>query len=321
MIAGRNRQLLELDTKCHRAAAQVKTFSLIIIFFLPLSAAYAADNGLKIITTTFPIYQLTKNITLGAKGISVDIIIQSTAGCPHGYNLTPADARKISFADMMMINGLGLDNHLALGMLPKDSKVIDTSIGMKNVLKNDGEHNKLSHGQLNPHLFASPRRYAFMLEIILEELVQKDGEQADLFRKNAQTYKNKLRKLADDFSILMTGLKYPKVVTQHNVFEYLAADTGFKIIDSIQGHPGEAPSAARIIKLINKIKANGAKAIFVEPQFDDKYAKTIAMETEVPLVVLDPVASGPDNAPLDYYEKVMRANMNNLKRVLGAASR
>ncbi len=316
---GRSRQLLELGIRCHRAVAQIKFLSLIIVLFLSLPVASAAGNGLKIVTTTFPIYQLTKNITFGAKGISVDIIIQSTAGCPHGYNLTPADARKTSYADMIVINGLGLDNHLAMRAPQKDSKIVDTSFGIDGLLNSGGEHNRLHRAPLNPHLFASPRRYALMLDIILDELVLRDKEQAVLYKKNTQIYRSKLQKLSDEFSSLMIKLQSPKVVAQHDVFEYLATDTGFEVIGSIQEHPGEAPSAARIIKLINQIKTQSVKAILVEPQFDDKYAKTIAVESQVPLVVLDPVASGPSNAPLDYYEKVMRANMDNLKKVLGAA--
>ncbi len=317
---GKSRQLLEPGIRCLRAVAQIKFLFLIAILFLSLSVASAADNGLKIVTTTFPIFQLTKNITLGARGISVDIIIQSTAGCPHGYNLTPADASKISFADMMIINGLGLDDHLATGTLPKGSKVVDTSLGIDELLSSGDEHNDLHHTSLNPHLFASPKRYALMLDIILKELVQIDKEQANLYIKNAQIYRGKLQKIADEFSTLMIKLQPLKVVTQHDVFEYLAADTGFEVIDSIQDHPGEAPSAARIIKLINKIKAKSVKAILVEPQFDDKYAKTIGGESQVPLIVLDSAASGPNNAPLDYYEQVMRANMDNLIKVLRGAN-
>ncbi len=316
---GRSRLLLEPDTRCLRAVAQIKFLPLIIVLFLSLPVASAAGNGIKIVTTTFPIYQLTKNITHGANGVFVDIVIQSTAGCPHDYNLTPSDARKISFADIMIINGLGLDNHFTTGTLPKGSRVVDTSTGIKGVLSSDDHHHgEAHHASLNPHLFASPQRYASMLDTILSELIKKDKEQAGIYIKNAQVYKNKLQKLANDFSALMIKLQSPKVVAQHDVFNYLAVDSGFEVIDSIQDHPGEAPSAARIIKLIHKIKAMNVKAILVEPQFDDKYAKTISRESQVHLIALDPVASGPSDAPLDYYEKVMQANMENLNKALGA---
>jgi ABC-type Zn uptake system ZnuABC Zn-binding protein ZnuA len=105
-------------------------------------------------------------------------------------------------------------------------------------------------------------------------------------------------------------------VTQHAVFDYLAHDAGLEIAAVIQETAGQEPSAAEMIDLIRTIRSSGAAAVFTEPQYSSKVARTVAGEAGVPVAVLDPVANGPTDAPLDYYEKVMAENLKTLKDVL-----
>ena len=65
------------------------------------------------------------------------------------------------------------------------------------------------------------------------------------------------------------------------------------------------------------IKEKKVGAIFTEPQYSDRVAKVLSEETGVPYTMLDPVASGPHNAPLNYYESTMRQNMKAMASVLG----
>ena len=69
--------------------------------------------------------------------------------------------------------------------------------------------------------------------------------------------------------------------------------------------------------MIKTIKASGATAVFTEPQYPAAVGETIAREIGLPVATIDPVASGPDHAPLDYYETAMRKNLATLKRILG----
>jgi ABC-type Zn uptake system ZnuABC Zn-binding protein ZnuA len=85
----------------------------------------------------------------------------------------------------------------------------------------------------------------------------------------------------------------------------------------IEETPGQEPSAARMLALVQKIKASGAGAVFTEPQYPAKVGATIAREAGIPVAELDPVASGPEGAPLDYYETAMKKNIETLKKTLG----
>ena len=72
-----------------------------------------------------------------------------------------------------------------------------------------------------------------------------------------------------------------------------------------------------MLKIIKTVRDSGAAAVFTEPQYSARAAQTIAREAHVGVFSLDPVASGPSDAPLDYYETTMRANLAVLQRVLG----
>jgi ABC-type Zn uptake system ZnuABC Zn-binding protein ZnuA len=69
-----------------------------------------------------------------------------------------------------------------------------------------------------------------------------------------------------------------------------------------------------VAKVIREKKAG---AIFTEPQYPAGTGETLAGETGIPAATLDPAATGPENAGLDYYEKVMKTNLETLKSVLG----
>ena len=104
------------------------------------------------------------------------------------------------------------------------------------------------------------------------------------------------------------------IVLQHDALAYLAHDAGLDVVDVIQESEDVQPSAARIMALVRRVREEKPVLIVSEPQYSDKPALTLARETGVPAASLDPVASGPADAPLSYYEAVMAANCQILER-------
>ena len=75
---------------------------------IPLSAR--ADSAeLKLLATTFPMHQLARRVVEGQAGIQLSLLLPAQAGCPHDYALTPQDMRKLTDADVLLVNGL--ENH------------------------------------------------------------------------------------------------------------------------------------------------------------------------------------------------------------------
>jgi ABC-type Zn uptake system ZnuABC Zn-binding protein ZnuA len=125
-----------------------------------------------------------------------------------------------------------------------------------------------------------------------------------------------MNKLADEMASLGKRLANNRIVQPHGVFDYLARDMGLEVVGVMQAH-GQEPSAAEMIELVKTIKEKKAGGIFTEPQYPEKVGRTLAGEAGVPVAMLDPVATGPAGAPLDYFEIVMGKNMKTLEKTLG----
>jgi ABC-type Zn uptake system ZnuABC Zn-binding protein ZnuA len=93
---------------------------------------------------------------------------------------------------------------------------------------------------------------------------------------------------------------------------------GLEVVAVVQAHAGQNHSASEILKIVQTAKAKKAGALFTEPQYPEAVGTTIAKEAGIAADRLDPAANGPEQAPLDYYEQVMRTNLTTLEKTLGS---
>ncbi len=317
------------------------------IFFIVGSSLFSSlgmadERNLSVLSTTFPIYQIVRNVTEGRDRMKVDIMLPSQLGCPHDYTLTPQDMKKLAKADILVINGLGMEEFIGAPVKKANPniEVVDSSVGIRDTLESFGacehdhghaktaDHEKVHgdrhhehghhhhHHDVNPHLFVSPRMTAKLAMNIAAELSKLDPDGAATYFKNARVYAEAMNKLAEEMAALGNRLKNNRIAQPHGVFDYLARDMGLEIVAVMLPH-GQAPSAAGMRHLAKTMKEKGAGAIFTEPQYPEKIGKTLSKETGIPTAMLDPVASGPEDAPLTYYETVMRQNMKTLESTLG----
>lgn len=324
---------------------------LAVVVRVPADAAIGEAQRVRILASTFPVYLFTRNIASGAEGVVVELMLPASMGCPHDYVLTPTDMEKMGRASIFVVNGLGLEEFLGASLERANPKVVlvDSSLGMADLIQSaphahaeksqqgsryghepgekaekgrhehghDTEHAHVHKGP-NPHLFSSPRMAARMVKNIASGLAKADPSNADRYRRNGASYSDGLDKLAEELGSTVKGLKNRKIVTQHAVFDYLARDGGLEIAAVIQEDPGMEPSAAEMLQLVRIIRKEKVGALFTEPQYSAKVGEAIAREAKIPVAVLDPVATGTEDAPLDYYEQVMRRNLEIMKRVLGS---
>jgi len=285
----------------------------------------AAGKKIEILASTFPIYQIARNVTRGSTSVNLSLMLPAGLGCPHDYALTPQDMDRLSRTDVLIVNGLGMEAFLGTtDRVPSRVKVIDSSAGIDQILLykgraegDHGHHSLHDHHGVNPHLFASPFMAAKLAGNIAAGLSRIDSSGSRLYRANASAYASRMNKLAGEFSSLGKRLANNRIVTQHGVFDYLARDMGLKIVAVVQTEDGREPSAAELLAIVRTVKRENAGAVFTEPQYPARIGLTVAREAGVPSAVLDPVATGPDNAPLDFYEAVMRRNLATLASVLG----
>jgi len=296
-------------------------FAETIAILLAPAGLQASDKPLTVLCTTFPLYQITRNVVQNRAALHLELMLPAQVGCPHDYALTPQDMQKLSRADALIINGLGLEEFLGAPLKKANPRiqVLDSSAGIKDLLRysQESEPGHDHHAGYNPHLFASPRMAARLALAIAQGLKRLDPGGQALYDRNAIAYAAPLNALAGEMQALGRTLANPRIATQHGVFDYLARDMGLTVVAVVEAHGGQEPSAAQTLALVRTIRRTKAGAVFTEPQYPDDIARTIAREAGIPAAVLDPVASGPAQAGLDYYEKIMRRNMATLKVTLG----
>lgn len=287
------------------------------------AASSAAESPAKnILVTTFPIYQITRNVAAGAENINLDLMLPANLGCPHDYALSPLEMQKIENADILVINGLGMEEflHNALGKAKSDVAVIDSSHGIGQLIaahgnEDDHDHEEDDHGhhhgEYNPHLFTSPLMAALITENLAAELAQIDRPNAGIYNENGRKYAEKLRDLASTMKKGLEQVVNNKVIEPHGAFDYLARDIDLEIVAEMQPE-GASLSASELLALLETVKHDNPAAIIVEPQYPERTGLVLSQEMGLPMIWLDPVAGGPDDAGLDYYETVMGKNMQTL---------
>ena len=160
---------------------------------------------------------------------------------------------------------------------------------------------------------------ANMARSISSQLAQFDAANAARYRANGADIASRLDALAAECRASGQKLARRVIVTQHNIFDYLARDMGLEVAAHIQPHDGHEPSARAMLDLVRLIRSKNVAAVITEPQYPARTGRTLAAETGIPCITLDPAANGPADlaSPLDWYEKTMRDNLRTLEQALG----
>lgn len=273
-------------------------------FFARCTEVFAQrEKTITILTSLYPVYIMALNVVHEVPGATV-CNLASVSGCLHDYALTVQDMKKVSAADIFVINGAGMESYLQeiIGQ-NKQLKIIDLSDGIPLI-----EHN----GQVNPHLWVSVSSAIVQVKNLGKALQALDPEHSGLYQKNTEAYVEKLEKLKEKMHGVLAPYKGTPIVTFHEAFPYFAQEFGFRIVSVIEREPGSQPSARELAETIDIVKKNKVRLIFSEPQYPAAAAHLIANETDATVYVLDPAVSGPVDR--DAYCAIMEKNLSALEK-------
>ena len=284
------------------------------------------DDDIRIVTSFYPVYVLTSNLTDQIKGLKVDSLTDFSAGCLHDYQLTTKDMKLLSGADVFIINGGGMEEYLedVIKNYP-DLTVINLSQGIE--MLESMEH----EGDVNPHVWLDPQLYMVQIENGrqgLEDYIrtsfltnEKDNKEIiDKLTTNAASYKAKVQEIADEMDQLLFKVKdmseskniSNKVVVFHDLFAYLANKAGLEVVYTLEIHDDTPLSASEIAEVVDIIKEENIHYLFTEDQHDDTISDRIKEETEAEVYIIDFAVTG--NASKDSYLEAMRKNIDTLKK-------
>lgn len=281
-----------------------------------------AGAEFRILTSFYPMYLLTANVAGGIDGVEVENMAEQNVGCLHDYALRTGDMRLISSADVVVINGAGMESFVDRVIGDMGKPVIDASAGIE-LIGDDGhdedehdddDHDGHDHGDVNAHIWMSPRQAILQVENIAAGLIEADPAHAQSYRANAERYKERLRALDAEVSALLEGAAGARIVTSHPAFEYLARDYGIEIVASLGQEPGEMPRTREMAELVDTVREMGISALFVEKAYAEKAAWVLARETGIAIYTLDSLTSGELSA--EAYETGILADARTLKEAL-----
>ena len=295
----------------------MKKFAALLFALLVLPCAALCET---VVTSFYPIWLMALNLTRGLEDhVTVRNLAAPTVGCLHDYQLQTSDMKALSAADAFLINGAGMEAFLpeitgALPALP----VIEAAEGI-GLLEDGGALEILDaeEEEVNSHLWLDPARAIRMAENLAAGLIRLMPEDEDAVTANLEDYRSRLQALDAQLREGLQDLSRRDIVTFHEAFPYFAAAYGLNVVAVVNKEPGEVLTPAQMGVLVREIIRLGNPPLFVEPQYTDLSAETLARETGSSVYSLDPVVTGPEtDVPLDYYETVMLQNMNTLIEAL-----
>ena len=263
----------------------------------------------RIVTSFYPMYVATINITDGVDGVDVYNMTKPQTGCLHDYQLMTEDMKTLEKADAFVINGAGMEDFMdKVTEQQKKLKVIDASRGIELIHDDEGD---------NPHVWLSVTDEIAQVRNIADQLKEADPAHADAYEKNAVAYIEKLTALKTEMHAALDNVPHKDIVTFHEAFPYFAKEFKLNIIGVVEREPGTEPTPTELQETIEQVNALPTKVLFTEPQYSPAAAETIARETGAKIYTLDPVVTGEATpAAKDAYIDTMKKNMKVLQEAL-----
>ena len=302
------------------------------------------SDNLKIVTSFYPIYIMTLNITNNTENVEVSNMAENYVGCIHNYTLTTTDLKKFENADIFVENGYGMEqfSQKIIDSYP-NVKIIDSSTKitqLADVKAQNQESNTISkkeseiiqnEDEINPHFWTSIDNYILQVEAIADELEKLDSSNSEIYEQNKNTYVQKLQNLKNEYAKYGfvknitsnnninndvnnndSSLENSKqVISLNESFSYL-----FKFIDVNEtlvetDHEQSSLSAETVKEIIEKEKNLDIKAIVIGQNDEDQKENLIAKETGAKVYRLNDGMSG--DGSLDSYINTMKENLEILK--------
>lgn len=283
----------------------------------------------KVYASFYPIYDFTSKV--GGDKIDLEQLVPAGVGS-HDYEPTSQDLVKLQDADLLVINGNGMEgwakdltDSIGDGLsLCDSSENIDPIEGHSHSHEENHEEahgheeDGHDHGNLDPHTWTSPKNAKIQMETIKNALVALDPANKDYYEENYNKASQDLDKLDEEFRLAAKDFKYKDLVVTHEAFGYLAKDYGLDQMGIEALVPESEPSPARMAEIINFVKENNIHAIFYETSGKENVVDTIANETRVKTLPLNTLETITDKEKEDGedYISLMRKNLESLKKGL-----
>jgi len=255
-----------------------------------------------VVTTTALLADLARNVG----GDLVEVTALAPPGADvHSFQSTPADSIAITRADLVISNGGNLDGFLdplIQGSLSDDAVQVVAAGPL------------LVSNETDPHFWQNPVFTVTYVEEIRDGMIAADPGNAEIYRANFDSYKDKLTKLDFDIASTLNTVDPARrqLITFHDAFGHFATRYGWVVNAFVAGDGGEV-SPGRVVEILEQIREQGIPAVFAEPQFRADVLENAAQEAGVETGVIYSDVLDDD---VTSYIDMMLFNAKNLARLL-----
>jgi manganese/zinc/iron transport system substrate-binding protein len=280
-----------------------------------------SSGKLVVATTTSMVTDLVKQVG----GDRVDVTGLMGPGVdPHLYKASASDVTKLQGADVIFYNGLFLEGkmeevfskmkqggkrvHAVTSIIPKE-KLIDPQDGS---------------GHPDPHLWFEVPLWAQCVDVVVKGLSEARPGDTAYFQQRGDETKKKMADLHEWATKRANELPKEKriLITSHDAFSYFGRAYGFEVV-ALQGISTVTESSlADMAKMVEFIKKNGVKAIFIESSVPPNTIKRISEDAGVKIggELFSDAMGTPGQMEEGYdvgtYEGMIRHNLNTIVNAL-----
>ena len=280
------------------------------------------DTRLKVVTTVSPITSIVENI--GGSRILLEGVVPEGVNS-HTFEPTPSMAKLMAEADLIIINGLFLEEPtLALAESNKRDRAVILSLGDQTVTPDEWQFDFTfpeSAGQPNPHLWPDPNLGLRYAELVQGQLAAMDPDNATYYADNLERFRSRVNQMDQAIRTAVATVPEPnrKLLTYHDSWAYFARQYGMEVIGAVQPSNFSQPSAREVAQLIDQVKNLGLPAVFGSEVFSSDVLEAIASEANAQFVddLADDDLPGKPGDPEHSYLGLMQRNLEAMIPALG----
>ena len=295
---------------------------------LAASGAGAQPAKLPVVATFSVVGDIAANI--GGYRIALTVLVPQ-GGDAHVYAPTPADAKLMAEARLVIANGLGFEGWMGRLAQSSGSKatIVEAARGVKGRVGKDARRHGAKdqhghdHGGLDPHAWQSVANMKIYVANIRDALAAADPAGKAAYEANADRYLAELDVLEAGIKAAVARIPADRrrVVTTHDAFGYFADAYGIAFI-APRGVSTEAEASAKdVARIIQQVKRERIAAVFLENISDQRLMQQIARETGARIGgTLFSDSLSPPDGPAPTYIRMMRHNIRVISEALTPAS-
>lgn len=274
-------------------------------------ATSAPDRPSVVVTTN-----ILGDIVDEVAGDVVDVEVLMPAGSdPHSFGISAAQAERLEDADLIVANGLGLEEGVARNV----AAAADLGVAVLEVAPElhplrYGDEAGDQSGSFDPHVWTDPTRMIDAVGVIADEVRDLPGVDSTVLDAAADGYAEQLSamdtSMADRFEVIPAGDR--QLVTNHHVFAYFAERFDFEVVGAVlpSGTTLASPSASDLEELAAVLRDTGVPAIFADSSQPSRLAEVVASEVgiDIEVVGLFTESLGPPGSGAETYLEMLDTN-------------